>query len=64
MHNLPRADGTHWKACQRRRVLFNREMAVDPLAMDGGKVACHQIKDVGLGSGGSFSGHYVIEMTG
>ncbi|MCB9067392.1 MAG: T9SS type A sorting domain-containing protein [Calditrichae bacterium] len=38
------------------------EMAADPLAMDGVScTTCHQIKDVGLGTDSSFSGHYVIE---
>ncbi|MCB0287314.1 MAG: hypothetical protein KDE57_11705, partial [Calditrichaeota bacterium] len=38
------------------------EMSADPLAMDGVScTTCHQIKDVGLGTDSSFSGHYVIE---
>ena len=34
----------------------------DPLAMEGVScTVCHQIKDVNLGTGASFSGHYTIE---
>ncbi len=39
-----------------------QEMQNDPLAMDGVScTACHQIKADNLGTGGSFSGNYIIE---
>lgn len=39
-----------------------QEMQNDPLAMDGVScTACHQIKADNLGTGESFSGHYIIE---
>ena len=39
-----------------------QEMQNDPLAMDGVScTACHQIKSDNLGTGESFSGHYIIE---
>ncbi|RMF56785.1 MAG: T9SS C-terminal target domain-containing protein [Calditrichaeota bacterium] len=53
-HTQAHADGQPFYSLQ--------EVQNDPLALDGVScTVCHQIKDVNLGTPGSFSGHYIIE---